>query len=624
VGIVEKETWLDGRVTWASTTKAPLRDADGRIVGTFGISRDITDRVLAEQEQRERLERVQRQQAAMLDLATHEAIGAGDLEAALTHITEAVSETLDVERVGVWLLSDDGQELHCTHLFERSAARHSAGAVLQATDAPRYFGALTAGRAIAARDAQSDPRTSEFADYLLAHGITSMLDAAIRVHGRVAGIICQEHVGPPRTWHEDESTFAAGAADQVAQALLNHERRRMEALLREAQRLESLGVLAGGIAHDFNNLLTAILGNADLVLRELPPDSPACGNVQEVLAAAERAARLAGEMLAYSGRGRFLTEPVDLSTLVGEMVNLLRVSISKNAVLEQNLARGLPAIEGDVAQLNQTVMNLITNASEALGNENGVVAISTGVIECDRAYLDASDLAFQASRDDPLPEGRYVYLEVADTGCGMDAETRGRVFDPFFTTKRTGRGLGMAAVLGIVRGHRGAIRLDTEPGRGTTFRVLFPAAGDVSVRPLPEPESPHDAFPRDTGAVLVVDDEKLVRALARHMLKFLGLGVFEAEDGQQAVELFREHADSIACVILDLTMPRLSGEETLRELRRIRPCIPVILSSGYSEEEIAGRFGDDGPTAFLDKPYSEADLARTLRKALRAGKRDGE
>uniref|UniRef100_UPI002ADE7C8B PAS domain S-box protein n=1 Tax=Tepidiforma sp. TaxID=2682230 RepID=UPI002ADE7C8B len=256
------------------------------------------------------------------------------------------------------------------------------------------------------------------------------------------------------------------------------ERRRLDQQMQQTQKLESLGVLAGGIAHDFNNLLVAILGNAGLALMELPPESPARQTVQAIETAAQRAAELTRQMLAYSGRGKFVVEPLNLSRLVEEMAHLLEVSVSKRAVLKYRFAPDLPLIEGDATQVRQVIMNLITNASDAIGDRSGVISISTGLMHADRAYLRT------AYMDDDLPEGDYVYLEVADTGVGMDEATAARIFDPFFTTKFTGRGLGLAAVLGIVRSHRGAIKLYTEPGRGTTFKILFPVAGPPQA---PEP-----------------------------------------------------------------------------------------------------------------------------------------
>ena len=251
--------------------------------------------------------------------------------------------------------------------------------------------------------------------------------------------------------------------------------------MQHAQKLESLGVLAGGIAHDFNNLLMAILGNADLALLWLPPDSPAESKLREIEAAARRAADLCRQMLAYSGKAQFATQPVNLSTVADEMAGLFKVSISENAALRCDLPAHLPSIEADAAQLRQVIMNLITNASEALNEGSGTISISTGQITCHRAYL--ADLDAGAN----LAEGDYVFLEVSDTGCGMDADTRARMFEPFFTTKFPGRGLGLAAVLGIVRAHHGAVKVRSEPERGASVTILFPVRKPTSPNRVPDP-----------------------------------------------------------------------------------------------------------------------------------------
>ena len=389
------------------------------------------------------------------------------------------------------------------------------------------------------------------------------------------------------------------------------ERRRLQAQIQHAQKLESLGVLAGGIAHDFNNLLLGVLGNADLALADLTESSAAYGNLLEAKRAATRAADLCRQMLAYSGRGKFVVEAVDLREVVEEMASMLKVSISKRAVLEFRFDPDLPRIEADATQLRQVALNLIVNASEALGDDDGGITVSAGAMECGRDYLRQSCL------DDDLPEGRYAYLEVADTGCGMDRQTCQRLFDPFFSTKFTGRGLGMAAVLGIVRSHRGTIHVASQPGRGATIRALFPAAtGPLPKRP--RPPAPVEDAPGN-GTVLVVDDEETVRTLARKMLERAGFTVRTAADGREAVEAFRQAPDEIAAVLLDLTMPHMDGRQTLRELRRIKPGVRVVLSSGYTQQDAAGRFGEDAPDGFIQKPYESAHLIAKVRGVLRAG-----
>jgi signal transduction histidine kinase/CheY-like chemotaxis protein len=390
-------------------------------------------------------------------------------------------------------------------------------------------------------------------------------------------------------------------------------RRQWEAQLQHTQRLESLGVLAGGIAHDFNNLLTGVLGSAELALIHLPHDAPARADVDQIVTAAHRAADLTGQMLAYSGRGTFRVQPILLSALIREMAPLLRASLSKTCALDFHLGESFPAIEADATQLRQVLMNLIMNAGEAIGEAAGAITVRVAVRECDRAYLAGGAL------DEEIPEGPYVSLEVTDTGCGMSGETQARMFEPFFTTKFTGRGLGLAAVLGIVRGHRGTIRVTSKPGRGTRIEVLFPP----TTRAVIAPPSPAPVPPtwRGEGTILVVDDEAHIRAGAAQALEHTGFTALTAADGWEAVAVFREHAATIGAVLLDLTMPNMDGATTARELRQIRPDVRIVLTSGYTAEEATRQFTDRDLVGFLQKPYALKDLIAAVRGALEPANR---
>ncbi len=379
----------------------------------------------------------------------------------------------------------------------------------------------------------------------------------------------------------------------------------------QAQKLESLSVLAGGVAHDFNNLLMGVLGNADIALARLPLDSPVRGRLQEIERAAKRAAELCRQMLAYSGKGRFVVEYIDLREVVEEMARLMEARSGNRARIEFDFAEDLPSIEGDSTQIRQVVMNLITNASEAIGEQGGVITAACGVMECGRAYLDGT------FSDDDLPEGHYVYLEVSDTGCGMDAETIEKTFDPFFSTKFAGRGLGLAAVQGIVRGHEGAIHVESEPGEGTSFRLLFPPH-DSPAAPVEEGEHRETTW-RVEGTALLVDDDDTARAVGASLLSAVGLRVLEASSGMGALAHFRERVAEIDVVILDLTMPHMDGVETFRELRRIEQDVPVILTSGYNEQDSINRLAGEGLAGFLKKPYDSAQLSRLVRRVMSAG-----
>lgn len=386
------------------------------------------------------------------------------------------------------------------------------------------------------------------------------------------------------------------------------ERYKLEQQMQHAQKLESLGVLAGGIAHDFNNILMSILGHAELAMMRMSPASPARNNLSSIEQAAHRAADLSRQMLAYSGKGRFVLENIDLGELVTEMMHMLEVSISKCVVLRLNLAAGLPPVQIDATQVRQVLMNLVINASEAIGEKSGVISISTGAMQCDRSYLSSAWL------DEGYAEGLYVYVEVADTGCGMDRDTISKIFDPFFTTKFTGRGLGMAAVLGIIRGHRGAIKIYSEPGRGTTFKILLPASS-ASAQPL-GPVRDEACYWHGQGTILLVDDEETIRALGEEMLTMLGFSVLTADNGRRALQVFSERQNDISAVLLDLTMPHMDGEETFRELRRLKPDVRVVISSGYNEQEVCQRFLGKGLAGFIQKPFKISTLSCALKVAL--------
>jgi PAS domain S-box-containing protein len=385
------------------------------------------------------------------------------------------------------------------------------------------------------------------------------------------------------------------------------ERKELERLLLQKDKLESLGLLAGGIAHDFNNLLVGIMGNASLALETISTNNPARSMLRDVMVASETAANLTRQLLAYAGKGRFVTEAVDLSDLVQQISTLLQTSIPKNVQLRFSLAEKLPCVEADTAQMQQILMNLVINAAEAIGEAQGTVLITTGVQQVDEDYI-ATVLAPAV-----IMPGEYVTLEVHDSGAGMNHETLEKIFDPFFTTKSTGRGLGLAAVLGIVRGHKGAVKVYSTPGQGTTFKLLFPATEDQAARPVTQTIT-HAASEGET--VLVVDDEQIVRRSAKTMLERFGYSVVLAENGKEAVDLYRILADKIDVVLLDMTMPIMNGEQAFRELKTIRPDVRVILSSGYNEGEAVRRFAGKGLAGFIQKPYSANTLAQKVRAVL--------
>jgi signal transduction histidine kinase/CheY-like chemotaxis protein len=370
--------------------------------------------------------------------------------------------------------------------------------------------------------------------------------------------------------------------------------------IRESARLESLGVMAGGIAHDFNNLLTGILGNASL-LAEIgrDEDRPFAG---EIVLAAERAADLTRQMLAFAGKGRFVTEFVDLQTIIRENLTLLRASLSRSVTVELDIDRDACLIEADRAQIQQIIMNLLINASEAIGEGAGKVAIRTGILE-------RAEGRFSTRMQATTPPGNYVLLEIGDNGCGMDSETLRKIFDPFFTTKFAGRGLGLAAVLGIVKGHRGEIEVVSQPGSGTTFKILLPKAARTRSHVRREAlVRDHTAPGANAGkTVLLVDDEEIVRKAAAHALERQGYRVLMAANGAEALDILQSDS-GVALVVLDLTMPVMTGGQAIPLIKVMCPALPIILSSGFAEAEISRRFADAGIADFLQKPYTAATI----------------
>jgi len=398
--------------------------------------------------------------------------------------------------------------------------------------------------------------------------------------------------------------FSAVSLDITERQQAEAERSRMREQLLDAQRLESLGLLAGGIAHDFNNILTIILGSAYSASFAIPPGDPAQADIQSVITASERAADLTRQMLAYAGRGNFEASPIELSAHVGEIAKLLEMTVSRKVQLRLELEPDLPLILAGAAQLQQVVMNLVLNGAEAIGDAVGTVRVTTGV-----QVLDASSVASSFPSAELAP-GRYAFVEVCDTGVGMDAATQAKIFDPFFTTKFTGRGLGLSAVLGIMRAHKGGIRVCSSPGAGSTFTAFFPSC-DVEAT---EGEAAQAMY-RAEGLALLVDDDEGVRRVTRNLLTGFGLSVIEAVDGRQGAQLLAERAADVAVVILDMTMPEMSGEEAFREIRR-HSQVPVLLMSGFTQVEIAKRFSAHDRTSFLQKPFTPSELSDALRLLL--------
>ena len=573
--VVESETEAGGRRLIFLTSKTPFRDPAGRVQGVIGSARDITER---------------------------------------KEVEEALRRTRDELEVGV---------------RERTTALYSANAILKAvfegtTDAVYVkdeAGRYILANAAAARDLRRQPEEMLGRDdtELFTAGDARLireLDREIMAAGESRTIEQELQIGSDTRYflstkgpYRDSSGRVIGLIG-ISRDITD--RRRSEEALRQSQKLESLGLLAGGVAHDFNNLLVAMLGQTTLAQSRLAPDHPARENLEKALKATERAADLTRQMLAYSGRGHFQVRPVQLNTVIEENLHLLRVAVSKRVRLASELTPDLPPIDADVGQLQQVVMNLITNAAEAIGDREGTVVVVTGL-----RTVGPSDAHLWRHTGEPLSPGSYVSLEVRDDGGGMEAATLERVFDPFFTTKFTGRGLGLAAVLGIVRGHKGGLSVESEVGRGTVFRLLFPVSTKAQAPARPAP----GAGPGSRGTVLVIDDEDVVREAIADALDSRSVPYLLARDGDEGLMRCRERGAEVGLVILDLSMPGRSGEETFRELRMVLPGVPVLLSSGYGEDLAKARFTGEDLAGFLQKPYRLNTLLAEVERCLELGDR---
>jgi len=423
---------------------------------------------------------------------------------------------------------------------------------------------------------------------------------------------------------DDEPGKAASAINNLAKVLLQRseenssllqERLNLERQMLHAQKLESLGVMAGGIAHDFNNLLQSILGNMELALMKLDQNTDAQTYVEQSMIAAKRAALLTGSMLTYVGKGLLHKKGLNLNSLVSENIDILKTATSSSVTTELQLSPDLPFIYADEAYIQQVVMNLITNAAEAIEQQPGIIKLTTGVQQCDQACLESSLL------DEKPKGGSFVFLEVCDNGCGMNENTLKRLFDPFFTTKFTGRGLGMSAVIGIMKTHHGALFVESEPDVGTTFRVLFPIP---ETAPPTANQIPRSVIPKTravtaqqhSGIALVVDDEKSVLKVCTKMVTLCGYRVISACDGLDAVTKFRAHANEIEVVLMDLTMPNMDGITAMGEMYALRPDARIIIASGFNEDELSERITSHPPAGFVRKPYSMKALEAELQRVV--------
>ena len=544
---------------WHDASMAPVRDSQGEISAVIGIIRDVTERKRAEALLRESEERYRSA----------------------------------VDQVGDYILIHRNGRI----LFANKSAAHAVG--LQNGDEMIGLSLVDLAHADS-----KDVIRSRVAQLNEGGDVIPWMEQAFK---KVDGTEILGELISRKISYKGSPAVLVVIRDITDRKRVEEEHRRLEERIRNAEKFSSLGMLAGGVAHDYNNLLMGVLGNASLLLSEVPRESPHHTRIQHIEKAAQHAAELTRQLQTYSGGGEFVSRPTDMGILVREMSDLLSATMSKKIKVEYDFAEDVPAVEADATQLRQVFMNLMINAAEAIGGRGGVIVIRTRLIRADRGLLNSTYL------QNDMAEGDCVSVEVVDDGPGMEPETQSRVFDPFFSTKQTGRGLGLAVVLGIVRRHGGALRVDSRPGNGTVFQLLFPPSAR-------RPES--DSAGRDpvvragdwrgSGLVLVVDDEEHVRSVAGAALEAAGFEVETASGGREALVEFGKRPDDFVAVLLDMTMPDMSGEEVLRDLKRVRSDVPVILSSGYTKSEIVGSFAAGELGGFIRKPYRPSELVEKI------------
>ena len=602
---LESITDSSGKLRWLQTIKRPIIGPDGKAHQILGVATDITLRKLAEDSLQRRTEQILAHQQALHELTL---TSLPDLDSSLARIAEVACRTLKVARVAIHLISEDRTALRCQVVHQTGASCGAKGVMLQARQFPAYFAALEEQRVIAAMDAGADPRTRELVEeHLRPQGITSLLHVGIRHHGRVAGVVCHEHVGPAREWALEEQHFAANIADLAALALGNAARQELEDQLRQSQKIEAVGVLAGGIAHDFNNLLTAILGYCELLRPRLPLSDPGRGYLEEIRKAGDRAAVLTRQLLAFSRKQVLDPKVLDLNSVVAGMEGMLRRLVSEEVDLKSVQSEKLWHVRADPGQMEMVLMNLVANARDAMPG-GGQLTIETMNLELDDSYTRRRPYA---------PAGRYVLLAVSDSGAGMDPETVSRVFEPFFTTKEKGRGtgLGLSTVYGVVKQSNGHIQIYSERGIGTTIKVYLPAAeGPVDALPRGPAESTDRIVRGET--LLLIEDEPLVRELAYEILIGQGYQVLGAGSGAEALRICESHAEPIQLVVTDVIMPGMNGREVYERMAQLRPGLKVLYMSGYTQSAIVHRGVLEPGTAFVQKPFTIPGFLERVRETL--------
>ncbi len=596
--------------------------SDGRVEFLDGYVDDQADLRQMRVRDERRSEDFRRQQAALVSLVTSDAVASGDFEEASRLATELLSEAVGVARASTWLLRENHTSLELVTLFECAKKGHKDGVSLRAEQYPSYFDALNTGRLIDAHDARRDPRTSEFKDeYLVPLGITSMLDVAVRVSGRVQGVVCLEHIGPRRTWSDHEIQFAGEVADQLAHALLNHERKlaqERESELHEqlffSQKMEAVGQLAGSVAHDFNNLLTIISGFAE-ELHDSIADPASRADVEEIIKAAKQGTELTTQLLSMSRREPLELKGVNIANAVRELSQVLPKMLAEDVTLSVQAPEAKVVVKSSLGLIQQILTNLVVNAGHAM-NHRGTVLLKVEAVEHDSPFDVVQGM---------LPPGRYGLLQVTDSGRGMDKDVLARIFEPFFTTRigGTGTGLGLSTVYNIVARCSGGIRVSSAVGVGTTFSVFLPL--DETGREEPRPSvAPADECRWAEGLeIVVVEDNAAVLGVMQNSLSRVGARVTTANRPDEAIEILetwnRGNENSPDLVLTDMGMPGGGGTKVIRWLQDNRPNVPIGIVSGYiPDNQLASTEGIE----LLRKPFLSADLQEFAREIFEASRLD--
>lgn len=616
-GSTEISLMQDGRKQLHDLRVSFITDTTGLKMGKIIALRDITDRIKAEKALLESEKRLRDQNNVIMTLSKVKLDQVGDLSMALKRISVATASTLNVARVSVWLYNTDCSKIECIELYDVSTKTHHKGMDLSSTNFPDYFNALREERTIAANDVLIDPRTIELVDsYLIPMGITSLLDSPIRISGQTIGVVCSEHTGPVRQWTMDEQTFSASIADMISLTIEAFERKkseaekkRLERQVQRAEKMEAIGTLAGGVAHDLNNILSGITSYPELLLLDIPEDSPLRRPILTIKKSGERASAIVNDLLTLARRGVSVTEVINLNHIISDYLKspeLKRLkSFHPDVRFETKLESPLMNIMGSPVHLSKTIMNLASNAVEAMPY-GGSIGIYT-----ENRYIDSPIKGY-----DQVKEGDYVVLSISDKGIGINPDEIESIFEPFYTKKvmgRSGTGLGMAVVWGTVKDHKGYIDVCSTEGEGTTFKLFFPVTRKTQAEnkhPLPL-----DHYTGNGESILVVDDVEEQRVIATTILRKLRYTVSSAASGEEALTYMKNN--TVDLVVLDMIMGTgMDGLDTYREMIDLHPHQKAIIASGFSETARVRKTQKLGAGSYVKKPYTLEKIGIAVKKEL--------